>query len=113
MANVNAGALLLTAMVLLGGSLIGGISRLVNGGSFMEVLLPSGSSRPGSKKKDEPEESSWWRIIDQIDKALLKYGFDTTACTQRTICWHVKNSLANIEESKASTVDHVFSGLSR
>lgn len=37
MANVNVGALLLTGFVIVGGAMIGGISRLVNGGSFLEV----------------------------------------------------------------------------
>lgn len=58
-------------------------------------------------------DGQWWRILDQIDKALLKYGVDTTACTQRVICWHVKDSLANVNEKKASNFDHVISGLAR
>lgn len=56
-------------------------------------------------------ENQWWRVIDQIDKALLKYEFDTTACTQRAICWHVKESLENIKENRATSVDHVIVGL--
>lgn len=56
-------------------------------------------------------DNHWWRILDQIDRALLKYDFDTTACTQRAICWHVKDSLANVQEKKASNVDHIISGL--
>lgn len=56
-------------------------------------------------------ENQWWRIIDQIDKALLKYEFDTTACTQRVICWHVKESSANVSEKRASSIDHIISGL--
>ena len=51
--------------------------------------------------------------MDQIDRALLKYDFDTTACTQQTICWKVKDSLANLNEKKASNVDHIISGLAR
>lgn len=134
MANVNVGAVLLTGMVVLGGSLIGGISRLINGGSFIEITGGLPWFRSGNKKNKREfrwllkqfldlfkhltedsgdSENSWWKILDQIDKALLKYDFDTTACTQRVICWHVKDSLANIEENKASTIDHVISGLTR
>jgi hypothetical protein len=51
--------------------------------------------------------------MEEIDKALLKYDFDTTSCTQRAICWYVKESLANIEEQKASSFDHLISNLSR
>lgn len=37
MANINVGAVLLTGIVVVGGAMIGGISRLFNGGSFVEV----------------------------------------------------------------------------
>lgn len=62
---------------------------------------------------DGSVDSQLWKIIDQIDRALLKYDFDTTACTQRAICWKVKDSLANINEKKDSNIDHIISGLAR
>lgn len=37
MANVNLGAILLTGFVVVGGAMIGGISRLLNGGNFIEI----------------------------------------------------------------------------
>lgn len=37
MANVNVGAVILTGIVIVGGAMIGGISRIINGGSFIEV----------------------------------------------------------------------------
>lgn len=37
MANINVGALILTGFVIFSGALIGGISRLVNGGNFIEI----------------------------------------------------------------------------
>lgn len=57
MANVNVGALLLTGFVVVGGAMIGGISRLVNGGSFIEIAgnLPwfqSASKKQKSKFED-------------------------------------------------------------
>lgn len=53
-----------------------------------------------------------WDALDNIDKALLKFDFDTTACTQRTICWYVKNSYTNVQEKKATQMDKIISGLS-
>lgn len=52
MANINVGAILLTGFVVVGGAMIGGISRLFNGGSFIEVAaggLPW--FRSGNKKQ--------------------------------------------------------------
>lgn len=50
MANINVGAVILTGVVIFGGTLIGGIGRLINGGSFLEVVgLPWFKS--GSKKQ--------------------------------------------------------------
>lgn len=37
MANVNVGAVILTGIVVVGGAMIGGIGRLLNGGSFIEI----------------------------------------------------------------------------
>lgn len=37
MANVNVGAVILTGFVIVGGAMIGGIARLLNGGSFIEI----------------------------------------------------------------------------
>jgi hypothetical protein len=68
---------------------------------------------PDGDEVDNESGGEWWRVLDQIDKALQKYGVDTTACTQRVICWHVKDSLSNIQEKKASNVDHVISGLAK
>lgn len=53
MANVNVGALLLTGFVIVGGAMIGGISRLVNGGSFLEVI---GNGLPFLRNKKQRRE---------------------------------------------------------
>lgn len=37
MANVNVGAVLMAGIIIVGGATISGISRLINGGSFLEV----------------------------------------------------------------------------
>lgn len=59
------------------------------------------------------ESSTWWIILEEIDKALLKYDFDSTACTQRVICWYVKESIVNIEENRPSAIDYLIETLSR
>lgn len=46
MANINVGAVLLTGIVIVGGAMIGGIGRLINGGNFIEVY---GNSIPWLK----------------------------------------------------------------
>lgn len=61
----------------------------------------------------DEDESQWWKILDQIDRTLLKYDFDTTACSQRAICWYVKESMANVQDRKASNFDHIVNGLTR
>lgn len=51
MANVNFGALLLTGFVIVGGAMIGGISRLINGGNFIEVVGGLPWFKSGHKKQ--------------------------------------------------------------
>ena len=51
MANVNMGALLLTGFVVVGGAMIGGISRLLSGGSFIEIAGNLPWFRSGTKKQ--------------------------------------------------------------
>lgn len=57
------------------------------------------------------EGAEWWHILDEIDKTLMKYDLDTTACAQRAICWYVKESLTNIEENRGSSFDHLINGV--
>lgn len=61
----------------------------------------------------DQEGNEWWNILEEIDKALLKYDLDTTSCAQRAICWYIKESKTNIEENRGSSFDHLISGLSR
>lgn len=68
---------------------------------------------------------SWWLslvldysdiaidILENVDKALMKYNFDTTACTQRVVCWYIKESIANVVERKASQMDKIVEGMIR
>ena len=54
-----------------------------------------------------------WEVVEGVDKALLQFDIDITACTQRALCWHVKQSCENILEENASNYDRVVDGLSR
>lgn len=51
--------------------------------------------------------------MDSIDKALVKYDIDTTACTQRTICGYVKNASYNVADGRANQVEKILNGLTR
>lgn len=51
--------------------------------------------------------------MDQIDKGLQKFDIDSTACSQRIICWHVKDSLANVSDKKATEFDFILNGLAK
>lgn len=53
----------------------------------------------------------WIELLYQIENGFGKFDIDSTACTQRLICWHVKDSLANVAEQKATNFDYVISGL--
>ena len=51
MANVNIGAVLLTGFEIIGGAMIGGISRMLSGGSFIEIAGNLPWFRSGTKKQ--------------------------------------------------------------
>lgn len=55
MANINVGAVLLTGIVVVGGAMIGGIARLLGGGSFIEIIggLPWFRSRDKKQRESE------------------------------------------------------------
>lgn len=59
----------------------------------------------------ENKPSQWWRILNEIDKAIIKYGM--AACTQRAICSHITHSIANIYNKNASHFDQVLNGLAK
>jgi hypothetical protein len=59
------------------------------------------------------QDSKLWYVMDQIDKGLQKFDIDSTACSQRIICWHVKDSLANVSDKKATEFDYILNGLAK
>lgn len=54
-ANINVGAILLTGFLVVGGAMIGGISRLFNGGSFIEIIGGMPWFRAHNKKQSRSE----------------------------------------------------------
>jgi hypothetical protein len=55
MANINVGAVLLTGIVIFGGAMIGGIGRLFNGGSFVEITQGLPFFKPARSKQQKRE----------------------------------------------------------
>lgn len=55
MANINVGAILLTGVVVVGGAMIGGIARLLNGGNFIEIVGGLPWFKSGKKKQRDSE----------------------------------------------------------
>lgn len=67
---------LLTGFVIVGGAMIGGISRLINGGSFIEIAggLPwfrSGNKKQKSKKNPGNRKHLFFRIIHRTNFILV------------------------------------------
>jgi hypothetical protein len=99
--------------VAIGGSLLGGTARLFRGEKFFSAQKPW--VRTGNKKKQKRDiraidnkvehDDFMWNILSSIDEALLEIDFDISECAQRFVCWHVKNSLLNMQENRANNID--------
>lgn len=98
----------------IGGTLLGGAARFFRGD---QIFDGKPWFRTGSKKKkqkrDVHHEDFILGILNNIDEALLEIDFDITACAQRSICWHVKNSLLNVQENKARKIDKFIAGMTK
>lgn len=103
-ANINVAAMILAAIVALSGTFLGGVARFFRGDGFFNGRP---FVRTGSKKHrgEVPSEEYIWDVFAKIENALLEIDFDVRACSQRAICWHVKNSLLNIHENRAGKID--------
>ncbi|XP_053685143.1 uncharacterized protein LOC128734808 [Sabethes cyaneus] len=114
--NINLGAIALAGVLTIGGAFIGGLARVLTGNSFENAWKPSGLGRSDSKDPPKTEraegESTLRTILETVDKSLQKYDIDSTACTQRVICWYVKESMNNVQEQRASHLDTLVNGLS-
>lgn len=58
------------------------------------------------------DEYTVWDALNKMNLELMKNDIDTLACTQQILCWHIKESIANIEDGKATYVDKIINGLS-
>jgi hypothetical protein len=72
MANVNVGAVLLTGFVIVGGAMIGGISRLLSGGNFIEVAGNLPWFRTGPKKQKREKSLNFACESEVLLKVFLK-----------------------------------------
>ncbi|KAG5669730.1 hypothetical protein PVAND_000025 [Polypedilum vanderplanki] len=113
-ANVNVAAMILAGIVASVGGILGGATRFIRGENFF-----NGKPwfRTGNKKKTKRDiheinkighEDFMMTTLSNIDDALLQIDFDIYECAQRYVCCHVKNSLMNIEENRATNIDRVI-----
>ncbi|XP_055589438.1 uncharacterized protein LOC129741714 [Uranotaenia lowii] len=119
--NVNLGALILAGVLTLGGALVGAVAKLFRDHSFMTPLGPmgimrsdmdTGSGAASSSDEDKEKFAMLSTLLEAVDKSLQKYDIDSTACTQRAICWYVKEAMNNVSAKRASRMDMVLNGLS-
>lgn len=107
------------AMVAAGGALLGGTARFIRGENFFngKPWFRSKGNKKNKQKRDIREinnnghEAFVWNILNGIDEALLEIDVDITQCAQRFVCWHVKNSLLNMQENRANNVDKFIIGI--
>lgn len=109
-ANINVAAMILAGVVALSGTLLGGVARFFRGDRFFngKPFVRTGSKK--HKREIHDEEFLVWDTFRSIDRALMEIDFDVRACSQRSICWHVKNSLMNIQENRAGKTDKFITG---
>lgn len=107
-------------MVVVGGTFLGGAARFLRGENFFngKPWFRSKSDKKKNKhKRDITEinsnghEAFVWNILSNIDDALLEIDIDVSECAQRFVCWHVKNSLFNMQENRANNVDKFIIGI--
>jgi hypothetical protein len=109
--NINVASIILATIVGIVGTLVGGATRFFRGDSF---FAQKPWFRTGNKKKkhkrDIHSEDFAWEIFNNIDSALLDIDFDVMSCIQRSVCWHVNESLMNIQDNRAGKLDKFISG---
>ncbi len=52
-------------------------------------------------------------IINLIDKALQKYKLDSRVCSQKAVCWYVRESKYSVNKNKANKFEKFVDGLTR
>jgi hypothetical protein len=103
--NVNVASIILAAFFMVFGTFLGGVSRFLRGDSFF-------TQKPWiqSVKKKGRDDKFDWELLINVDKALNQIDFDVMACMQRSICWHVNESLMNVQDNQAGKLDKFISG---
>lgn len=91
--------------VMVGGALLGALNKITKNGLFLNPSL-------GKNKKQRSNQSYIW-IMNLIDKALQKYKLDSRICSQKAICWYVRESKLNIQKNKANKFEKFVDGLTR
>ncbi|EDS31623.1 conserved hypothetical protein [Culex quinquefasciatus] len=115
--NINVGAVALAGVLAVGGALIGGVAKLFRDKELLTPLGPLNVRRtesmptPSKTERDADEENALWNLLRVVDRSLQRYDIDSTACTQRTVCWYVKEAAINVAERRASRMDTVLDGL--
>jgi hypothetical protein len=108
---------LISAVVALGGTLLGGTARFLRGENFFNGRPLFRNKKNSKQKRDihqvikSGHEDFMWTILNNIDESLLEIDFDIYNCAQRFVCWQVKNSLLNVHERQANNVDRFVVGV--
>nr|XP_019541955.2 uncharacterized protein LOC109412795 isoform X2 [Aedes albopictus] len=114
--NVNVGAVILAGVLAIAGAVLGVVVRLFKGEGMMNPMAALGLMQQQSEKKerasDHPDPSTLWTLMEAVDKSLQKFNIDSTACSQRAVCWYVKEAMNNVVERRASRLETVINGLS-
>ncbi|XP_062555430.1 uncharacterized protein LOC134220388 [Armigeres subalbatus] len=110
--NVNVGAVILAGFLAIGGALLGVVMRFFKSHGMMGLLGPMKPTEKQQRASDFPDLTTLWSLMEAVDRSLQKFDIDATACTQRTVCWYVKEAMNNVIEDRASKMDTVINGLS-
>ncbi|PSN33684.1 hypothetical protein C0J52_20897 [Blattella germanica] len=95
--NVNVGAI--TAGTILTTAALLFIPKAFSG---LEPQISFGRSESGDKTG----------FLSRMDKALMAYNIDSSACTQRAVCWLVKSAASKVTSGVGGSTDKIIDGIS-
>jgi len=113
-ANINVAAIILAGIVAIGGTFLGGAARIFKGDSFFNGKPWFRTNKKKNKQKravPSDHDEYYQHVLNNIDDSLMEIDFDILGCTQRSVCWHIKNSLMNVKEEKARSIDRFVAGI--
>lgn len=93
---------------------MGAVVRIFRGNGLSNPLAALGLMRETERQEraGTTDPNHLWTLMEAVDKSLQKFNIDSTACTQRAVCWYVKEAMNNVNERRASRMDTVINGLS-